>query len=125
MRLSRVTSSSMSVTAALTSSFDTSGRRRRMQRRFDDHQRIADLVCDDRRKPPQRREPFALRGLALESRNGAGHRVEGRRQQPRIFVLPPRPGDSGIRRVRSPVAAMSRIAAVTAPSGRVTVRAMP
>ena len=35
-------------------------------RGLDDHQRVADLVRDDRREPAERRQPLALRGLALE-----------------------------------------------------------
>ena len=46
-----------------------------------------------------------------------------RGEQPRVLVLPARVRRQRIRRVRSPVAAISRIVAVIAPSGRVTVRA--
>ena len=58
------------------------------QRALDDHQRIADLVRDDRRHAAERRQPLALRRLALKARDRVGQRVEGRRQQPRVFVLP-------------------------------------
>ena len=77
---------------------------------------------DHRRQPAERREPLALRRLALEARDRVGERVEGARQQPRVLVVP------RLRRarrggVRSPVAAISFIASVSAASGRVTVRA--
>ena len=44
----------------------------RAQRRLDDHQRVADLVRDDGRQPAERRQPLALRRLALEARDRVG-----------------------------------------------------
>ena len=60
----------------------------RVQRRLDDHQRVADFVRDDRRQPAERRQPLLLRHLALEARDRVGQRVERRRQQPRVLVVP-------------------------------------
>ena len=63
----------------------------RMERRLDDHQRIADLVRDDGRQTAERRQALFLRHLALEPHDRIGQRVEGGRQQPRVLVLPPIP----------------------------------
>ncbi len=57
-------------------------------RGLDDHQRVADLVGDDTGQAAERRQPFALRGFLLETRDGVGERVERRRQQACVFVLP-------------------------------------
>ena len=81
------------------------------------------LVGDDRGQAAERRQPLLLRHLALEPRDRVGQRVERRRQQPRVFVVPAAAARSTIFRVRSPVAATSRITSVMAASGRVMVRA--
>ena len=60
----------------------------RVQRGLDDHQRVSDFVGDDRRQPAERRQPLLLRHLALETRDRIGQRVERRRQQPRVLVVP-------------------------------------
>ena len=59
-----------------------------MQRRLDDHEGIADLVRDDGRQPAERRQPLLLRHLALKARHRVGQRVERRREQLRVFVVP-------------------------------------
>ena len=91
MRFSRVTSSSMSATASRTAASPGSTLAQRMERRLDDHQRIADLVRDDRRQAAKRCQTLLLRHLALEPHDRVGQRVERGRQQPRVFVLPPAP----------------------------------
>ena len=88
MRLRRTISSSMSATAALTSCRRQVVPAQPAQRRLDDHQRVANLVRDDGRQPSERREPLALRRLALEACDRIGHRVEGRGEQPRVLVFP-------------------------------------
>ena len=55
---------------------------------LDDHQRVADLVGDDTGQAAERGQPFALRGFLFETRDGVGERVERRRQQACVFVLP-------------------------------------
>ena len=59
-----------------------------VQRRLDDHQRVAHFVRDDRRQPSERRQPLLLRHLALRPGDRLGQRVERRRQQPRVFIVP-------------------------------------
>ena len=88
MRLRRVVSSSMSAIASRHS--DARGRvaAQDRQRRLDDHQRIADFVRDDGGQAAERRQPLLLRRLLLEPRDRLGHRVERRRQQPRVLVIP-------------------------------------
>ena len=54
--------------------------------------------------------------------DGVGEGVEGSRQEARVLVVPAL-GAAPILRVRSPVVAISRMAAVMVASGRVTVRA--
>ena len=116
MRLSRVISSSMSATAVWSASGRDVAAAQAAQRGLDDHQRVADLVRDDGGEPAERRQPLALRRFALEAADRVGHRVEGGREQPRVLVFPPRAGRrQQIRRVRSPVAAISRIVAVMVP----------
>ena len=124
MRLSRATSSSMSATASRSAAGVDVRLPQRVQRRLDDHQRVADLVRDDGREAAERRQPLLLRHLALEARDRVGQRVERRRQQPRVLVVPAAGRRaSAIFRVRSPVAATSRMTSVMAASGRVIVRA--
>ncbi len=60
----------------------------RMQRRLDDHQRVAHFVRDHGRQAAERAEPLLLRHLALKARDRIGQRVEGGRQQPGIVVVP-------------------------------------
>ena len=55
---------------------------------LDDHQRVADLVGHDRREPAERREPLALRRLALEAGNRIGQRIESRSEQLGVLVFP-------------------------------------
>ena len=113
----------MSATASRTSSRRRAIAAQRAQRGADDHQRVADLVRDHRGQPPERRQPLALRRLALERADRFGERVE---RAARAGARPRRPrrgSCTATRWVRSPVAATSRIAAVTADSGRVIVRA--
>ena len=112
IRLRRATSSSMSAAASRSAAALGIRLAERVQRRLDDHQRIPHLVRDDRRQAAERRQPFLLRHLALEPRDRIGQRVERRRQQPRVLVVPARPPRSTILRVRSPVAATSRITPV-------------
>ena len=59
--------------------------------RLDDHERVADLVRDDGRQPAERRQPLAVAGLALKPRDRVGHRIEGRREELGVFVLPSPP----------------------------------
>ena len=79
------------------------------QRALDDHQRVADLVRDDRRHAAERRQPLALRRLALESRDRVGQRVEGRGEQRASSSCQPRERAAASLRVRSPVAATWRM----------------
>ena len=46
------------------------------------------LVRDDRRHAAERRQPLALRRFALKARDRIDERIEGRRQQASIFVVP-------------------------------------
>ena len=63
----------------------------RVQRRLDDHQRVAHFVRDDRGEPAERRQPFFLRDLPLKARHGVSQRVERRRHQARVLVVPSPP----------------------------------
>ena len=58
---------------------------------------------------PSDEQPVLLRRFALEPRDRFGQRVERRRQQPRIFVVPGAARQRDLP-LRSPVAATSRIA---------------
>ena len=60
----------------------------RAQRALDDHQRVAHFVRDHGRQPAQRRQPLALRGLALKADDRIGQRIERRRQHVRVVVVP-------------------------------------
>ena len=62
----------------------------RSHRPLDDHQRVADLVRDDRRQAAERRQPLALRRLALEAIERDRQRMEGAGQEPRVLVVPRR-----------------------------------
>ena len=66
------------------------GPQQRPQRALDDHQRIADLVRDHGGQAAERRQPLALRGVALRCRHRLGQRVERRRHHRRVLVVPRR-----------------------------------
>ena len=88
MRFSRSTSSSMSATASRIAAGAEVRLAQRVQRSLDDHQRVPHFVRDDGRQAAERRQPLLLRHLALEPRDRVRQRVEGRRQQLRVFVVP-------------------------------------
>ena len=90
--LTRLLRRSISSSMSLAASRDVGGggavARQRPQRALDDHQRVADFVRDHRGQPAERRQPLALRRLALEAHDRVGQRVERRRQHVRIVVVP-------------------------------------
>ena len=79
--------------------------------------RVANLMRDHRRQASQRRQPLALGGLALKTRDRIGQRVEGGGQQLGVFVLPAAAVRIEILRVRSPVADISRMTSLMVASG--------
>ena len=87
IRFRRTTSPSMSAAASRTTAGLDVRLAKRVKRRLDDHQRIADFVRDDRGQAARATRAAPLRHLAL-ARNRIGQRVERRRQQPRVFVVP-------------------------------------
>ena len=112
----------MSATAARSSSGPDVRAAECSQRSLDDHQRVADFVRDDGREPAERREPPRCAASrwkrAIESVIVLNVLAE-----PGILLPTRRRRAARHAPVRSPVAAISRMVAVMAPSG-LTVRAI-
>ena len=79
------------------------------QRALDDHQRIADLVRDDRRHAAERGQALALGGLALKPRDGVGQVLKVVASSRASSSCQLREPVSCSLRVRSPVAATCRM----------------